>query len=197
MIFGGCPQDAFPCGLELGAGDGFQSTLLAPYVCRLTASDYRPFDYRPVMMTEPAGGAGASQGTAPGRIAFTVCDAERVDEVFGAAAFDLVFSSNMLEHLPDPGRALRGMRAVLKDDGIAIHVIPSPFWKLSHLAGFYPNAVLSRIERRARRGGVAQAGATDQGGAEWDNNPKVAAQRAALPGTAAVALRARRVGQQP
>lgn len=180
MIFARCPQDAFACGLELGAGDGFQSTLLAPYACRLIASDYRPIDHRPVIINAPEGGG---PGTADGstgwleRVSFMTCDAERVDAAFAPQTFDLVFSSNMLEHLPDPGRALAGIHTVMTDDGIAVHVVPSPFWKVAHLVGFYVNAVVGRIDRRLRRSALAAAGSdqyVDTPDQEWDNNPKVA-----------------------
>lgn len=170
IIFGHCPPDAFARGLELGAGDGFQSTLLARYVRRLIATDYRPIDQRAHIA--PAGPDGESG------ISFMTCDAERVDEVFGAGEFDLIFSSNMMEHLPDPGRALAGMHGVLADDGVAIHVIPSPFWKACHLAGFYVNAVLGRLDRRLRRGQTrANTSALEPAAAEWDNNPKISAAR--------------------
>lgn len=186
MIFGRCPQDAFARGLELGAGDGFQSTLLARYVRRLVATDYRPQIIPPF--------SAASDGAAPNvegktgsrheaagaatRVEFMTCDAERVDEVFGTGEFDLVFSSNMMEHLPDPGRALRGVATVLAGDGIAIHVIPSTFWKFCHIAGFYPNAVWGRADRFVRRRSEAavEAGkpAEEASLDAWDNNPKVA-----------------------
>ncbi len=105
------------------------------------------------------------------------CDAERVDEAFEPQTFDLVFSSNMLEHLPDPGRALRAMRTVMQDDGIAIHVVPSPFWKTTHVLGFYVNAIVGRLDRRLRRAGTTgpdAAAGSAAGADDWDNNPKVA-----------------------
>ena len=159
LIFGRCPQYAFPHGLELGAGDGFQSTLLARYVGQLVATDFRPQ---------------ITRRSACPNITFATCDAERVDEQFPAASFDLVFSSNMMEHLPDPARALAGMAAVLRDDGVAVHVIPSPFWKFCHLAGFYPDAVLARLNRYQQRGRGAQPAGEPAGEAAWDNNPKLA-----------------------
>lgn len=157
-MFGRCPPAAFALGLELGAGDGFQSGLLARYVADLVVTDYRP--------------ALAEMPDRPG-LTYRMCDAERVDEIFGVQQFDLVFSSNMLEHLPNPGRALAGMNRILKDDGIAVHLVPSPFWKLSQMAGFYPNAIISRLDRWRDRSS-AQSGGSQQA---WDNNPKVTGRR--------------------
>lgn len=187
VIFGRCPGNAFDRGLELGAGDGFQSALLARYVRSLVATDYRQH----IIPSPGAASAGAAVGDAgktrslaaaaggAGRVDFMICDAERVDEVFGPDEFDLLFSSNMMEHLPDPGRALRGMASVLTPDGIAIHVIPSPFWKFCYIAGFYPNAVLGRADRFMRRHSRARAVAEEKAEGEfdaWDNNPKVASR---------------------
>lgn len=154
MVFGRCPQAVFARALELGAGAGFQSRLLAHYAADLVATDYRPV---------PAGWSDR-----PG-LTYRVCDAERVDKIFDAQQFDLIFSSNMLEHLPDPGRALNGMRSVLRNNGVLVHLIPSPFWKLSQMLGFYPNAIISRIDRLGLRGGPKHPSE-----ASWENNPKVA-----------------------
>ncbi len=163
LVFGHCPPALFDRGLELGAGDGFQSRLLAHYVADLVVSDYRP--------------SLANLPARPG-MTYQMCDAERVDEVFAAQQFDLIFSSNMLEHLPQPERALRGMQRVLKDDGVTIHLIPSPFWKLCQMIGFFPNAVISRLERWRQRRNAASAGKIEQAAEiAWDNNPKVAGRQ--------------------
>lgn len=162
LIFSRFSPATFACGLELGAGDGFQSRLLAGYVRQLIVTDYRP-----AILAQPA---------RPG-ITYRLCDAERVDEVFAPAQFDLIFSSNLLEHLPDVPRGLAGVRRVLADDGIAIHVVPSPFWKLCHVVGFYPNAVVSRLDRLSARRAARLAGAPAMTGEEWDNNPKTAGRR--------------------
>ena len=131
-IFRGCPPGCFVRGLELGAGDGFQSTLLTQYAASLVVTDYYP---------------GILQQTDTATITHQVCDAEHVGETFSPGEFDLIFSSNMLEHLPRVREALAGMHGVLRDEGIAIHVMPSPFWKLCQMVGFYPNFVMARLER--------------------------------------------------
>lgn len=161
MIFGACPPKIFARGLELGAGDGFQSQLLSHFVTSLVVTDYAEG-----ILAQPDG---------PG-LTHRVCDAEQVGEVFEAGEFDLVFSSNMLEHLPDPQQALAGMHRVLADQGIAIHVVPSPFWKLTQMAGFYPNLVITRLERYSERmrGDPLRSTAAVEG---WDNNPKIDGRR--------------------
>ena len=154
-IFGQVPDGAFASGLELGAGDGFQSRLLARWVRRLTSTDFT---------------IQASAVEAPPSVSFLACDAEEVDRVLAGRRFDLVFTSNLLEHLPDPDRALRAMHAVLADDGIAIHVMPGRFWKVFHLALHLPNRAVLLLERVGRRGAARPVVATNP--VARDNNPK-------------------------
>lgn len=163
-LFGGCPAKAFARGLELGAGDGYQSQFIARYVASLEVTDY---------------GAQILSSPAQPGLTYRTCDAERVGETFAPGEFDLIFSSNMMEHLPDPQRALAGMRRALREDGLAIHIMPSPFWKLSQMIGFYPNAVISRLERYSARLSAPSAspGQPAAGEAAWDNNPKVGQRR--------------------
>ncbi|MBM4456945.1 MAG: class I SAM-dependent methyltransferase [Chloroflexi bacterium] len=158
-IFGQCEENAFDRGLELGAGDGFQSTLLTRYVCFLVVSDYQ---------------LNIVQAVDTAAVAYRVCDAEQVGETFGAGEFDLVFSSNMLEHLPRPQAALSGIHRILRDDGVAIHVMPSVFWKLCQIALFWPNQAIDRIERYSEKR-AARAEGTQTDCAEG-NNPKVTAR---------------------
>jgi 2-polyprenyl-3-methyl-5-hydroxy-6-metoxy-1,4-benzoquinol methylase len=42
-----------------------------------------------------------------------------------AGSFDVVFSNNVLEHLPSIGHALASCARLLTDDGIALHVLPN------------------------------------------------------------------------
>jgi SAM-dependent methyltransferase len=141
-IFGRVPPLAFTKMLELGAGDGFQSRLLSRYGQSLISTELNPNLLPP---DRPSG------------IDYRVMDAEAVGDAFPPGEFDLIFSSNLLEHLPDVGRAIRGMHRVLKDDGLGVHIMPSPLWKVSHLACFPVELVVSNLdallvpERRRRR----------------------------------------------
>lgn len=124
--FRGCPEKVFDRGLELGAGSGTQSRYIAAYVRSLVSTDLN--SNRLV------------RGSFPG-IEYQICDAERVGERFSPASFDLVFASNLFEHLLSPQRALEGIRTVLAPGGIVILVMPNALWKFFSLVGFYPNAV--------------------------------------------------------
>jgi SAM-dependent methyltransferase len=156
LIFSRCPPRTFRTGLELGAGDGFQSELLTRYVAHLTSTDYDP-----AIRSRPPSSS----------ITYDVGDAEEVDKAFPACHFDLVFSSNLLEHVPDPVKALTAVAAVLKDEGITIHVIPNVFWKASSVALYIPYRFATVLERATR------AAAVKMGEHRSMNNPKTAAPR--------------------
>jgi SAM-dependent methyltransferase len=137
LIFGRCPDKLFATGLELGAGDGFQSRLLTRYISNLVSTDSNP------RILECPGNRS---------VQYLLCDAEQVDEMFRDQRFDIVFSSNMLEHVPNPQRVLQGIRARLTEDGLTIHVMPNALWKLFHIVLFMPATVLVRLEQiRTRR----------------------------------------------
>jgi SAM-dependent methyltransferase len=133
IIFSRCPMKFFNSGLELGSGDGYQSRILINYVSHLTATEYSPEWLLDKHNTE--------------FISYQSCDAEFVDKYFKPKQFDLVFSSNVMEHLPRPELALRGIHNILKDDGVTIHSMPTPFWKLCQVLLFYPHLMLYALER--------------------------------------------------
>ena len=173
LIFDRFDAGTFDAILELGAGDGFQSRLLASYGERVVATDVR---LPPVEET---------------RVEARVLSAEQAAEAFSAQTFDLVYSSNMLEHVPDVQAALNAIRKVLTDDGITIHVMPNRYWKACHLAlwiphlcagmlddlvaGKGPRALLERARSSGDRGGDDQ----NDGGSE-KNNPTVIRRRRSL-----------------
>ena len=49
---------------------------------------------------------------------------------FKDASFDIVFSSNVLEHIADISSFEKEIHRVLKDDGIAAHVLPTSIWRV-------------------------------------------------------------------
>jgi len=122
----------FNIGLELGAGDGYVSQLISQYVKYLICTDYNPNRLR---VKKKKG------------LEIVICDAEVIDKLFKKRKFDLIFSSNLLEHLPDVHSALNGIYNILRDDGITIHIMPNTFWKLIQLFFFYPDRIITLIEK--------------------------------------------------
>jgi ubiquinone/menaquinone biosynthesis C-methylase UbiE len=53
--------------------------------------------------------------------------------------FDVVFSSNVLDHIPHVREFQQEIQRVLKPTGIAIHVLPTTSWRLWTIASHYPH----------------------------------------------------------
>jgi SAM-dependent methyltransferase len=96
--------------LEFGAGTGEQAKILTSYGYEVVAIDLR-------------GGAYSEHRV------FPVIDYDGDRLPLDDHSFDVVFSSNVLEHVEDLPRALRELARVLKPDGFAVHVMPTPSWR--------------------------------------------------------------------
>jgi ubiquinone/menaquinone biosynthesis C-methylase UbiE len=64
---------------------------------------------------------------------------------FGDESFDLIFSSNVLEHVGALPEHLVEQRRVLKAGGEMIHVVPSASWRFWTSLTYYPNALRRRV----------------------------------------------------
>ena len=122
--------------LELGAGNGFQSELIINYCNYLVSTDINADRLKKVNRND---------------IEYKICDAEKINNFFDKDSFDLVFSSNMFEHLPNPSICLNGIKEILKKDGLVVLIMPSTFWKLSHMILYYPVAIINIIKRKYRK----------------------------------------------
>lgn len=129
VIFDNFADIHFKNGLEIGAGDGFQSRLLANYCDNLTCSEYN--EERLVK-------------TKIKNIRYNICDVENLP--FENKIFDFIFSSNVLEHIPNQKKALGELKRCLYDDGIMIHILPSRVWKFLDFTLYYPNLLVKLIE---------------------------------------------------
>lgn len=116
-----CVKHYFHAGihvLELGGGNGFQASLLDSLGAKVKSID----------VAVPVG-----QQTF-----FAVEIYDGLTIPFSDASFDVVFSSNVLEHVQDINMMMAEIRRVLKADGIAIHILPTPAWRfwtsLTHYA---------------------------------------------------------------
>ncbi|MGH9398504.1 MAG: class I SAM-dependent methyltransferase [Terriglobia bacterium] len=93
--------------LDIGCGDGFQLDLLRERFTRVFAID-------------PQHVPGRREG-----FAFSFAEALP----FADRTFDLVFSSNVFEHLADRRLGMEEIARVLRPGGYVAHVVPSRFWK--------------------------------------------------------------------
>lgn len=119
--------------LEIGAAGGFQAALLAPHFAEVEAVD--------LPQSIPAEGA-----------AFPVRPYDGCRLPFPDRSFDMVFSSNVLEHIPHVEAFQAEIRRVLKPRGRAVHVLPSATWRLWTIATHYldlPARVVARLRARS------------------------------------------------
>jgi SAM-dependent methyltransferase len=107
-----------PHVLELGAGTGQQARMLADAGYQVTAVDLPSSHYAGVRI-------------------HPVIEYDGVNLPFEHGTFDVVFSSNVLEHVAEIDRVLKETHRVLKSGGIAIHLIPSSACRLWTLPAHY------------------------------------------------------------
>jgi len=124
QILGEFQLDANAKVLELGAGDGVQTQALRDVFREVIATDINP--------------SASIDG-------LVLADASRLPFVDGH--FDLIFSSNVLEHVEDLDGCFSEMKRVLATDGIMIHSMPTGNWKIIQVVG-RPWASASRLIRK-------------------------------------------------
>jgi SAM-dependent methyltransferase len=102
--------------LEIGAGSGYQASLIAAAGHAVDAVDVQIWEERQ----------------------FDVVRYDGANLPFEDARFDAVFSSNVLEHVVPLDDLEAEIRRVLKPDGFALHVVPSHWWRLWNSLTWYP-----------------------------------------------------------
>jgi SAM-dependent methyltransferase len=128
--------------LEIGGGSGQQALLLARRGLHVVSLDVPSSGYREERV-------------------FEMLDYDGVHIPFPDASFDVVFSSNALEHVIQLDRLEAEMLRVLRPNGRAIHIVPSHRWRLWTWLTHYPS-VLALIWRRARRASPREALPSEQ-----------------------------------
>lgn len=81
---------------------------------------------------------------------FPVVDYDGTHLPFPDRSFDVVYSSNVLEHIADPTGLYAEMRRVLRPEGRGIHLMPSASWRFFSSLTYYW-VLLPKAYRRARR----------------------------------------------
>ena len=96
--------------LEIGAGTGWQAEALHKHGYDVSAIDLTSSNYKDNRICE-----------------ITEYDGKTIP--FENNSFDVVFSSNTLEHIPHVEEFQKEIQRVLKPNGIALHVVPSSSWR--------------------------------------------------------------------
>jgi len=125
--------------LELGAGDGVQTAVLRGIFPEVTPVDIAP--------------SGEVEG-------MVIADGANLP--FEDDTFDLIFSSNVLEHVEQLDVAFSEMKRVLAPGGIMIHSMPTGTWKVVQLL-LRPVASMVKIARRLVPGLSSGAGRAQEG----------------------------------
>ena len=107
--------------IEIGGGTGWQAQEFAS-----AGYDVRSYDLA------------STEYTANGLFQVRDYDGHRLPEADASA--DIVFSSNVLEHIPHVVAFQAEMLRVLKPDGFALHILPSAPWRLWTSATHYPGS---------------------------------------------------------
>ena len=123
QILGEVPVDPKWRVLEIGAGDGVQTASL-----RKIFSFVQPIDIAPSAEVE----------------GLIVADVSNLP--FDNNQFDLIFSSNVLEHVEDIDKGLSELKRVLAPNGMMVHSMPTSVWKTIQILG-RPFASLIRAIR--------------------------------------------------
>ncbi len=108
--------------LEIGAGTGWQARELVSRGYQVSAIDI------------------PSSNHSFARI-WPIMDFDGRHIPFPDASFDVVYSSNVLEHVEDLETLNLEMVRVLRPGGCAIHYIPTRAWRAWSLSAFYPSLV--------------------------------------------------------
>lgn len=110
--------------LEFGAGTGTQARALAERGMDVVAIDL------------------AVSGYAQDRV-FPVIDYDGRTIPLENQSIDLIFSSNVLEHVEDFPRIAEEFRRITRPGGYGVHLMPSVSWRAWTLAAGFPNALVA------------------------------------------------------
>jgi len=103
--------------LEVGGGTGWQARLLSE----------KGFQVESIDVARP---------DAPLVFPVRLYDGRKIP--YADETFDLVFSSNVLEHVADVESLLREMSRVLRPNGWMLHILPTPAWRFWTIVMHYP-----------------------------------------------------------
>jgi SAM-dependent methyltransferase len=122
--------------LEIGAGTGWQSKALSGAGYRVDAVDL-PAD------NDISNHAHSRE--------WPIRDYDGAHLPFADHSFDIVYSSNVLEHVVELDKLTQEMKRVLRPSGIALHLVPNSTWRLLSLVTYYPGQAIDTLKWLTRK----------------------------------------------
>jgi len=135
--------------LEIGAGTGWQAKALCDAGFRVEAVDL------------PA--TNALSGHARAR-AWPIRDYDGAHLPYSDGVFDVIYSSNVLEHVIELDTLNDEMKRVLRPGGVALHLVPNSAWRLLSLVTYYPAQAVDALRWLTR-----PPASTDESGPESES----------------------------
>jgi 2-polyprenyl-3-methyl-5-hydroxy-6-metoxy-1,4-benzoquinol methylase len=123
----------FSKGLEIGCGDGYQTTFLSKHCEQFISGDLN-FNRIKETLKVPS-------------VIYKQFDADNLKGIFSPQEFDFIFSSNVIEHLSDPKGFLDNVHVYLEDNGFMVCIIPSRLVKVSYLLLHCVNLFVLIVDR--------------------------------------------------
>lgn len=117
--------------LELGAGTGQQSAHLAELGYDVTAIDLATSVYRHERI-------------------YPILEYDGEHFPVADESVDIVFTSNVLEHVENLAMIMTEIHRVLRRDGVAIHVLPTSNWRILTTLTHYPSLLQRLVARLCR-----------------------------------------------
>ncbi len=148
--------------LEIGGGNGFQAALIASWGHPVESIDVAP----------------PNRDASRQYYSVARYDGEHIPYPDGA--FDLVFSSNVLEHVKRLPGLLAETRRVLSADGLGVHIVPSASWRFWTSGAHYVHVIRRVLSLRGPSG--EDVGRHGAGGTRPARGPLAVLRRALLDG---------------
>ena len=128
--------------LELGGGNGHQASVLSAWGHYVSSVDIAP----------PSSGHATF---------FPVRLYDGNTLPYDNEAFDVVFSSNVLEHVTNLSVILKEIARVIKSNGVVVHILPTPVWRFWTSLTHYVH-LARRVGRRFFYHDVKTSGSSSQ-----------------------------------
>jgi SAM-dependent methyltransferase len=122
--------------LEIGAGTGWQARALSGAGFNVEAID----------LPQESGISGHARNRH-----WPIRDYDGVHIPFPDNSFDIIYSSNVLEHVTELDALTEEMKRVLRQGGIALHLLPNPQWRMLSLLTYYPGQAVDVVRYIGRR----------------------------------------------